>query len=114
MYSKLRIDGIGGGHVQGIAIDRERRYVYYSFTTCFIKTDMGSNVVGSVTGLVGHLGCLAYNGADGKGSPANFVSGLMKSVPPLSDLFDLAGMNLPEYLGKKTEVQDVTPVEEDK
>ncbi len=54
------------------------------------------------------------NGADGKGSTANFVSGLMKSVPPLSDLFDLAGMNLPEYLGKKTEVQDVTPVEEDK
>ena len=53
------------------------------------------------------------NGADGKGSTANFVSGLMKSVPPLSDLFDLAGMSLPEYLGKKTEVQDATPVEED-
>ena len=52
------------------------------------------------------------NGTDGKGSTANFVSGLMKSVPPLSDLFDLAGMNLPEYLGKKAEVQDVTPVEE--
>ena len=53
------------------------------------------------------------NGADGKGSTANFVSGLMKSVPPLSDLFDLAGMNLPEYLGKKSEVQDATAVEED-
>lgn len=53
------------------------------------------------------------NGADGKGSTANFVSGLMKSVPPLSDLFDLAGMSLPEYLGKKNEVQDTTPVEED-
>lgn len=52
------------------------------------------------------------NGTDGKGSTANFVSGLMKSVPPLSDLFDLAGMNLPEYLGKKAEVQDVTPMEE--
>ena len=39
--------------------------------------------------------------ADGKGSTANFISGLMKSVPPLSDLFDLAGMNLPEYLGSK-------------
>ena len=52
--------------------------------------------------------------ADGKGSTANFVSGLMKSVPPLSDLFDLAGMNLPEYLGKKTEVQYVTPIEEKK
>ena len=53
------------------------------------------------------------NNADGKGSTANFVSGLMKSVPPLSDLFDLAGMNLPEYLGKKAEVQDVTPIKED-
>lgn len=52
------------------------------------------------------------NNGDGKGSTANFVSGLMKSVPPLSDLFDLAGMNLPEYLGKKTNVEDVTPVEE--
>ena len=52
------------------------------------------------------------NSADGKGSTANFVSGLMKSVPPLSDLFNLAGMDLPEYLGKKSEVQDVTPVEE--
>ena len=53
------------------------------------------------------------NSADGKGSTANFVSGLMKSVPPLSDLFDLAGMNLPEYLGKKKDAQDVTPIEED-
>ena len=54
------------------------------------------------------------NGADGKGSTANFVSGLMKSVPPLNDLFDLAGMNLPEYLGKKSNVQDVTPIIEEK
>ena len=53
------------------------------------------------------------NNADGKGSTANFVSGLMKSVPPLSDLFDLAGMNLPEYLGKKSEVQDATAIEEE-
>ena len=41
--------------------------------------------------------------ADGKGSTANFVSGLMKSVPPLQDLFDQAGMSLPSYLGKKAE-----------
>ena len=41
--------------------------------------------------------------ADGKGSTANFVSGLMKSVPPLQDLFDQAGMSLPEYLGRKSE-----------
>ena len=42
-------------------------------------------------------------GEDGKGSTANFISGLMKSVPPLGDLFDLAGMNLPQYLGTKKE-----------
>ncbi len=39
-------------------------------------------------------------GTDGKGSTANFVSGLYKSVPPLKDIFDLAGMDLPTYLGK--------------
>lgn len=39
--------------------------------------------------------------ADGKTSTANFVSGLMKAVPPLADLFDQVGMSLPEYLGKK-------------
>ena len=35
---------------------------------------------------------------DGKSSTANFISGLMKSIPPLNDLFELAGMSLPEYL----------------
>lgn len=43
---------------------------------------------------------------DGKGSTANFVSGLMKSVPPLQDLFDQAGMSLPTYLGKKAEEEN--------
>jgi len=37
---------------------------------------------------------------DGKGSTANFLSGLMKCVPPLNELFEQAGMSLPEYLGK--------------
>ena len=37
----------------------------------------------------------------GKGSTANFLSGLMKSVPPLHDLFNQAGLDLPEYLAKK-------------
>ena len=53
--------------------------------------------------------------ADGKGSTANFVSGLLKSVPPLSDLFDQAGMNLPEYLGKrKTSDADAVEVNPEK
>lgn len=29
---------------------------------------------------------------------ANFVSGMMKTVPPLNDLFNMAGLNLPTYL----------------
>lgn len=41
---------------------------------------------------------------EGSGSTANFVAGLYKSVPPLRDLFDMAGMNLPSYLGS---VEDV-------
>ena len=39
--------------------------------------------------------------ADGKTSTANFVSGLYKSIPPLQELFEQAGMSLPEYLGRK-------------
>lgn len=39
--------------------------------------------------------------ADGKNSTAGFVSGLMKSVPPLNELFEQAGLALPEYLAKK-------------
>jgi flotillin len=43
---------------------------------------------------------------EGKNSTANFVSGLYKAVPPLRDIFDMAGMNLPEYLGKETKPKD--------
>lgn len=39
----------------------------------------------------------------GESSTANFLSGLMKSIPPLNDLFNMAGMQLPEYLGKQKE-----------
>ncbi|MFN3380615.1 MAG: flotillin domain-containing protein, partial [Runella zeae] len=39
----------------------------------------------------------AGGGADGS-TTANFISGMMKSVPPLNDLFNMAGLNLPEYL----------------
>jgi flotillin len=38
------------------------------------------------------------NGSD-KTSTANFISGMYKAVPPLKDIFDMAGMNLPSYLG---------------
>lgn len=49
-------------------------------------------------------------GDDGKTSTANFVSGLMKSVPPLNDLFSMAGMNLPSYLKGETEKNNTIPI----
>ncbi|MBQ6701911.1 MAG: flotillin family protein [Clostridia bacterium] len=38
---------------------------------------------------------------DGKNATAGFLSGMMKSVPPLEEVFALAGMQLPDMLGKK-------------
>lgn len=65
-FSHLRINGAYDCHVQGIAIDRARKYMYFSFTTCLVKTDLQGNIIGSVNGIAGHLGCLAYNYQDGR------------------------------------------------
>ena len=54
------------GHIQGIAVDAKQEYIYYSYTTMLIKTDSKGNIVGTVTGLLGHLGDLDYNAADGR------------------------------------------------
>ncbi len=37
-------------------------------------------------------------GKDGKTATSNFISGMYKSVPPLQEMFDMAGMQLPNYL----------------
>jgi len=39
--------------------------------------------------------------SDGKTSTADFISGMMQSVPPLNELFKQAGMELPDLLGKE-------------
>ena len=39
--------------------------------------------------------------ADGKTATAGFLSGMMKSVPPLEEVFNLSGMSLPTILGTK-------------
>lgn len=54
------------GHVQGIAIDQKQGYVYYSFTTSLIKTDLQGNLIGTVEGLTGHLGCIDINPENGR------------------------------------------------
>jgi len=38
--------------------------------------------------------------ADGKTTTANFLSGMLQSLPPLHDVAGMAGLDLPDYLGK--------------
>ena len=55
MYNNIRVGGMMTGHVQGIATDKKREYMYYSFTTSLVKTDMQGNIIGSVKGLYLYL-----------------------------------------------------------
>ena len=48
---------------------------------------------------------------DGKTTTANFLSGMMKSIPPMNELFDMAGMQLPEFLGKEKTEEKVDSTE---
>lgn len=48
---------------------------------------------------------------NGNSTTANFVSGMMKTVPPLNDLFNMAGLNLPTYLKGPKEETSKTEVE---
>ena len=41
----------------------------------------------------------------GKTATANFISGMMQSVPPLDEIFKMAGMSLPTYLKGKEEAK---------
>ena len=49
---------------------------------------------------------------DGKTATSNFISGMMKSVPPLEELFNMAGMSLPSYLKGTAAEEQTASVEE--
>lgn len=55
----------GGLHVQSVVIDQKNGYAYFSFTDKLLKMDLNGNLIGSVTGFVGHLGDLDFT-EDGK------------------------------------------------
>lgn len=76
-------------HVQGIAVDKENGYVYYSFTTSLVKTDLEGNLIGSVEGITGHLGCISINPDDGR------VYGSLEYKP------DAIGQGILKNLGKE-------------
>ena len=55
------------------------------------------------------------NAKDGKTATSNFISGMMGAVPPLEDLFKMAGMELPSYLkggAAEEQKQEETPAKE--
>ena len=47
-------------HIQGLALDKKEKCLYCSFTSAFFKCDLEGNVIGSVTGINGHLGAMTY------------------------------------------------------
>jgi len=86
--------GRGTCHIQGIAVDEEKGYIYYSFTTKLIKSTLDGVVVGSVDGLMGHLGCIAYNRQDGR------VYGSLEYKN------DVIGKNILSSLGSSSQLED--------
>ena len=51
------------------------------------------------------------NNSDGKTSTANFLQGMLGSIPPLDDVFKSAGMELPSFLkGAEQKTEDTTAV----
>ena len=90
----MRISGMQTGHIQGIAVDRKHGVMYHSFTTCLLKTDMNGNYLGSVKGLAGHLGCIAFNPDDGR------IYGSLEYK------HDAIGKSILGRLGNGTDVED--------
>lgn len=53
------------GHVQGIAVDVNGGYIYYSFTTLLAKYDFSGKLIGTIENLPAHLGDMDFNPDDG-------------------------------------------------
>ena len=48
----------------------------------------------------------SMGGENGTPTTANLLSGIMKSVPPLNETLKMAGIQIPEYLGKQIEQKE--------
>ena len=44
--------------------------------------------------------------SDGTSTTANFAQSLIKAVPPMNEIFKMAGMELPSYLGKELKTEE--------
>lgn len=45
----------------------------------------------------------SMGGKEGASTTSNFISSMVKAVPPLSDVFKMSGMELPAFMGKPSE-----------
>ena len=60
---------------------------------CIVVKDIDTNVI-----------TVWDSGGDGDGSStSNFISNLVKSLPPLHDIASNAGVDLPDYLGSMSD-----------
>ncbi len=51
---------------------------------------------------------------NGKTSTANFVSGMLKSLPPLNDIYEMAGLKMPDLVAPKAATEQTqTPAQEE-
>lgn len=82
------------GHIQGVAVDKKNGYVYYSFTTILLKTDLQGNPIGSVENLAGHLGCITYD------EETNCVYGSLELK------HDIIGRSIVNRTGKELALED--------
>lgn len=54
-----------------------------------------------------------WDSMGGKGNTpatANFLSGMLKSIPPFQDIFNMAGMDLPDYLSGQSKKDDESEI----
>jgi len=49
----------------------------------------------------------SMSGEGGSSTTANFLAGMMRSIPPLNEMFKMAGMTIPAFLGADAKPEDV-------
>jgi len=84
----------GSNHLQGVAVDVKNDRIYYSYTTSLVATTLRGKKVGSVDGLIGHLGCICFNEEDG------LVYGSLEYK------HDAVGQGISASIGNSREYQD--------
>ena len=100
-------------HCQGMAIDAEKGYVYYSYTNTFVKCDLEGNAVGSITGIEGHLGDICYNEKDGKVYASLNPTGTKALYLAIIDVDNLGELGVDAVKGKLIRTVHLTHVWKD-